>query len=101
MMSLTSSTPVWEAASISMRSKDLPDMISVHESHTLQGSAPLRFSQLSAFAKIRAMVVLPEPRGPENKYACDTELSFKAFTNVWTTCVCPMMSENVCGRYFL
>jgi len=38
--------------------------------------------QFSAFAKSRAMVVFPVPRGPENKYAC--EIRFKASALVIT-----------------
>ena len=30
------------------------------------------FSQLIAFASNRAVVVFPVPRGPENRYACET-----------------------------
>src|SRR3989344_4336355 len=87
--SLTSSTPGWLAASISIKSMDLPAVISRHESQVLQGfavsaealveeeplldspgtslrPASLR-SQFTALAKILAMVVFPDPRGPENK----------------------------------
>jgi len=44
-------------------------MISTQEWHLLQGSeAPgFLFSQLTALAKSRAKVVLPVPRGPQNK----------------------------------
>ncbi|KPJ57048.1 hypothetical protein AMJ49_02735 [Parcubacteria bacterium DG_74_2] len=62
--SLISSIPRWEAASISIISIDLPLFISWHAEHLLQGSKPFLFSQLTAFAKSRAMVVLPVPLGP-------------------------------------
>ena len=58
------------AASISMTSTELPERISVQDSQTLQGSAvgrtsePMALRQLSAMARMRAMVVLPMPRWP-------------------------------------
>ncbi len=69
--SLTSSTPVWLAASISTKSKELPAVISRQEEHLLQGSEflvrPLADSQFMALANILAIDVLPDPRGPDNK----------------------------------
>src|SRR5258706_13873706 len=65
--SLTSSTPVWLAASISIKSIDFEAIISRQELHLLQGFAPDLASQFTALAKILAMVVFPLPRGPENK----------------------------------
>jgi hypothetical protein len=66
MFSLTLSTPVWEAASISKISKSLPTVNSKQESQLLQGSLSpsLRFSQFTDLASNRAVVVLPIPRGP-------------------------------------
>ena len=46
---------------------DLPEAISWHEGQTLQGVIVGPFSQLSPLARIRAVVVLPTPRGPENR----------------------------------
>ena len=65
--SLISSIPRLEAASISTKSIAFPCFISKQDEHLLQGSVPLRFWQFKAFAKRRAMLVLPEPLGPENK----------------------------------
>ncbi|MFA6382025.1 MAG: hypothetical protein WCX08_02035 [Candidatus Buchananbacteria bacterium] len=50
-------------------SKDRAAIISWQESQTLQGSLSFgwRFEQFTALAKSRAVVVLPKPRGPENK----------------------------------
>src|SRR6266850_2526757 len=59
------STLVLEAASISNTSIDLPAAISKHDGHALQGVMVGPFSQLRPFAKIRAVVVFPTPRGPE------------------------------------
>ena len=41
--------------------------IAVHEGHTPQGSPASGCSQLSALARMRAVDVLPVPRGPENR----------------------------------
>src|SRR5579863_3276425 len=97
--SRTSSTPVWLAASISTKSSDFPVIISKQESHLLQGFAPFP-SQFNALAKILAMVVFPLPRDPENKYACEVDPEFIELVNVCTTCSCPIISSNPCGRYF-
>ena len=60
------STPVLEAASISMTSRAPPAAIAVQSSHVPQGSVvgPSLLSQLSERARIRALEVLPVPRGP-------------------------------------
>jgi len=50
---------------------------------------------------MRAIVVLPTPRVPENRKACAIRLLAMAFERVWTTCGWPMTSWNVAGRYFL
>jgi hypothetical protein len=44
-----------------------PEAISWHEGQTLHGVIVGPFSQLSPLARIRAVVVLPTPRGPENR----------------------------------
>ena len=68
----TLSTPVWLAASISITSIERDALISSHELQALHGSKlpSLRFGQFKDLAKIRAVVVLPTPRGPEKRYAC-------------------------------
>ena len=43
-----------------MTSREVPAAISVQESHTPHGSAVGPFTQFSAFARIRAAVVLPD-----------------------------------------
>ena len=68
----TSAMPRFEAPSISTTSSETPAVISVHDVHTLQGSAPFwrpaaRRRQLSALARMRAAVVLPTPRAPVNR----------------------------------
>ena len=91
--------PRFEAASISMTSSEVPAAISLHESHTPQGSGVGPFTQFSALAKILAAVVFPTPRAPEKMYACATRLFRMAFFNVSVTCCCPTRSRNVCGRH--
>ena len=63
--SRTLSTPVWVAASSSMTSMSRPSAISTQASQVPQGSAVGPCSQLSARARMRAVVVLPTPRAPE------------------------------------
>src|SRR3989344_4193384 len=97
--SLTSSTPVCEAASISIKSIDFDCIISRQESHLLHGSKEDRSWQLIALAKRRAIVVLPLPLGPVNKYACEIALPEIELVNVCTICSCPIISEKLCGLY--
>ena len=63
------STPVLEAASISITSRALPAAMEVQSSHTPQGSGvgPSLAMQLSERARMRALEVLPVPRGPLNR----------------------------------
>ena len=56
--------------------------------------------QLRLLARIRAIDVLPVPRGPAKRYACRTCSDVIAFFSVRTTASCPTTSSNVCGRYF-
>ena len=69
MISRIASTPLLLAASSSCTSKLVPRSTARHESHSQHGSPSCGFSQLSTLARMRADVVLPVPRGPENKYA--------------------------------
>ncbi len=69
-MSRTLSTPLFEAASISTTSTARPSAISTQGAQAPHGSGVGPFSQLSAFATRRAVVVLPTPRGPVNRNAC-------------------------------
>ena len=79
---LMSSTPLWLAASISITSMELPEEISVHDSHLQHGSPSTGFAQLSAFAKILALVVLPIPRDPTKRYAWPMRFVRIAFLRV-------------------
>ncbi len=58
------STCVFDAASSSIRSMKRPRSISWQLPQVPQGVAVTPVSQLSAFAMIRASVVLPTPRVP-------------------------------------
>jgi hypothetical protein len=57
--------------------------------------------QLIVFAKMRAQVVLPTPRGPLKRYACASLLPTMAFFNVVVRASCPTTLLNVDGLYFL
>jgi len=60
-------------------------VIATQLAQTLQASPSSGFSQLSAFARIRAVVVFPVPRGPEKRYACETRWFFTAPCRARTT----------------
>ena len=59
--------PRLDAPSISTTSTWLPMTTLRHCSQVLHGSAVGAFSQFSALARMRAMVVLPTPRVPLNR----------------------------------
>ena len=99
MISRTSSTLVWVAASISSTSMSRPSVISVQASQTPHGSAVGPCSQLSARARMRAVVVLPTPRGPENTNDCAIRRAPMALRSVCVTPRWPMTSSNRCGRH--
>ena len=65
LISLISSTPLFEAASISIIS--LPDIALKQLLHSLHGLSSTKCSQLTILAIILAVVVFPVPLGPENK----------------------------------
>jgi hypothetical protein len=67
--SRASSTPRFEAASISITSSEVrPDQIRSHDSQLPHGSpSSVRRGQLRAMARTRASVVFPTPRGPQNR----------------------------------
>ena len=87
------------AASISTRSRARPSRIAAHDGQLSHGSpvAP-RLVQLSALARIRASEVLPVPRGPVNRIACETCPVSTALRSVATTASWPTISENVWAR---
>src|SRR5699024_8113810 len=66
-ISRISSTLVFDAASISIMSDMDPSKIPRQDVHSLHGSLVGACSQLIVCAKIFAALVLPVPRGPENK----------------------------------
>ncbi len=100
---LASSTPRFEAASISTTSSAVcPPQILAQLSHSPQGSPESpRAEQLRDIASIRASVVLPTPRGPQKRYACPTRPSVTARRSVSETCSWAATSANRRGRYFL
>ena len=62
-----SSTELFDAASISITSREVPAAIDVHASHVPQGSSVGPFTQLSERARILAIDVLPVPREPTKR----------------------------------
>src|SRR6266404_4158811 len=77
------------APSISITSRLLPAAISRQLWHIPHGVIVGPFSQLSDFAKMRAVEVLPMPRGPTNRYAWARRFCATAFFSVRETCACP------------
>ena len=82
----TSSTLLFEAPSISSTSRSLPTVISLHASHVPQGVIVGPVVQLSALARMRAVVVLPTPRTPVKRNACATRPDAMALPSVRVTC---------------
>ena len=93
-----SSMPRFDAASISTRSIARPSRIETQASQRSHGSPSWRFVQLTAFARIRASDVLPVPRGPTNRIACETRPARTAFRSVSTTACWPTISAKVWAR---
>ena len=70
-------------------------------SHSLHASpSAVGCWQLMALAKMRAQVVLPTPRGPQNRKAWASLPLFTAFFSVVVSAVWPTTASNVMGRYF-
>src|SRR5688500_1090068 len=104
MISRTSSTPVCEAASISITSMCRPSAIARHGSHSPQGSmvgppCPSGPRQFSAFATSRAVEVLPTPRTPVSRKAWAIRPRSMALASVLTIASWPINSWKLCGRY--
>ena len=99
MTSRTLSMPVWVAASISSTSMSRPSAISMHASHSPHGSGVGPFTQFSARARMRAVVVLPTPRGPAKTNACASRWLASALRSVRVTACCPTTSSNFWGRH--
>ena len=75
-------------------------MIETHALQVLSGVGVGPCAQFSAFARIRAIEVLPVPRGPAKRYAWRTCPEVIAFLSVRTTASCPTTSSKSWGRYF-
>ena len=65
--------------------------------HWLHGSPSIGFSQLTALAKILAIVVFPIPRKPLNIYACEVLFYATAFFKVLIICFWPITSPKFLG----
>ena len=83
--SRTLSTCVLVAASISRTSMSRPCAISTQASHSPHGSPVGPFSQLRQRARMRAVVVLPTPRGPEKTNDCAMRPTAIALRSVCVT----------------
>src|SRR5690606_22863703 len=97
-----SSTKLLDAASSSWMEKDVPfanDSQLAHVPHA--STSPVICSQLMVLANMRAQLVLPTPRGPQNRKACANWLFLIAFLSVPVMCCCPTTVSKVAGRYFL
>ena len=78
-----------------------PGASATHDAHVPHGVDVGPCSQFSDRARIRAEEVLPQPRGPENKYAWAMRPLSSAVDSGRVTCSWPTTSPNVAGRYFL
>ena len=87
------------AASISITSMSRPWAISTQAWHSPQGSAVGPCSQLSPRARMRAVVVLPTPRGPEKTNDWATRPAAIALRSVCVTPRWPITSSNRWGRH--
>ena len=73
-----------------------------HDSHWLHGSPfPVGLVQFIVLANMRAQVVFPTPRGPQNRKACASLPLWMAFLSVVVSDFCATTDSNVSGRYFL
>ena len=95
-----SSTPLFDAASISMMSMTEPESMPLQISHSPQGSGLEVSRQLTALAKILAQVVLPVPRVPVNRYAWPMRPAEIWFCRAVTMAVWPTTSAKRWGRHF-
>lgn len=93
LISLISSTPLLLAASISTISISLLELLR-QTSHSLHKSPFIGLMQLTAFAKILAILVFPTPLGPAKIYACAILSSKILFLRIFTTISCPTTSSN-------
>ena len=70
-----------------------------HESHTPHGSGVGPLTQFRDLARMRALDVLPQPRGPLNRYAWLIRPLRSAWRSGSVTCSWPRTSAKVAGRY--
>ena len=101
LISRISSTPLFDAASISIISTFSFELLLIHISHFSHDKPSSGCKQFIVLANIFAILVLPVPRGPTNRYACVSLLFLITFFNVCTTICWPYTSSNVFGLYFL
>src|SRR5919201_2770671 len=94
-----SSTELFDAASISITSSDVAFWIAIQDSQCPQGVVVGPSAQFRQAARILAMLVLPVPREPTNRYAWWTRPCSTALRSVRTTCSWPTTSANVRGRW--
>src|SRR5690348_11490675 len=81
--------------------REVPSLKATHDEHLLQASpSAVGFSQLMVLANIRAQVVFPTPRGPQNKKACANWRFFMAFLRVVVIWPWPTTVSKVWGLYF-
>lgn len=96
-----SATELFEAPSSSWMLNDADVLNDRHELHLLHASSSsVRCSQFMVFAKMRAQVVFPTPRGPQNRKACASWFLRIALFRVLVMESCPITDENVPGLYF-
>src|SRR5678815_3009677 len=95
-----SSTELLLAASSSWIFIEDPLLKETQDGQALQASpSGCWFSQLMVLASMRAQVVLPTPRGPQNKNAWASWLLRMAFLRVVVICDCPTTVEKFWGLY--
>jgi hypothetical protein len=87
------------AASISMTSSEIPLPMATQDAQVLSGSGVGPRTQLRHLARMRAVVVLPLPRCPQNRYAWTIRPAAMAFWRVRVTRSWPATSSNVWGRH--
>ena len=73
-------------------------MMVMHDSHVPHGDGVGPSTQLTAFARMRAMEVFPVPRGPVKRYAWWSRSSVIALLNVRSTGTWPTTSSKEPGR---
>jgi hypothetical protein len=94
-----SSTELFDAASISTTSSEVPEAMARAVGVSGSKSARGPPSALRAEARSFAIDVFPVPREPTNRYAWWTLSSSIAFRSVLTMCSCPTTESNVRGRW--